>query len=64
MACGEGYGSRLLSVNARAVTGVDIDAATIQLANEKYKAPNLRFITSRRQGYVSPIRLIRTGDFL
>jgi 2-polyprenyl-3-methyl-5-hydroxy-6-metoxy-1,4-benzoquinol methylase len=46
MACGEGYGSRLLSVNARAVTGVDIDAATIQLANEKYKAPHLRFITS------------------
>lgn len=46
IACGEGYGSRLLALNATAVTGVDIDAATIQKAKEKYKAPHLGFLTA------------------
>jgi ubiquinone/menaquinone biosynthesis C-methylase UbiE len=44
IACGEGYGSRLLSQNALAVTGVDIDAATIDHAAKKYTARNLSFV--------------------
>lgn len=46
IACGEGYGSRLLANNAAAVTGVDIDEATIKKANEKYQAGNLRFMAA------------------
>lgn len=45
IACGEGYGSRLMAANARTVTGVDIDTATIAAASQKYKASQLRFIT-------------------
>jgi SAM-dependent methyltransferase len=44
IACGEGYGSRLLAQDALAVTGVDIDAATIDHAAKKYTAGNLSFI--------------------
>ncbi len=46
IACGEGYGSRLLANNAASVTGVDIDEATIDKANKKYKAGNLRFMVA------------------
>lgn len=45
LACGEGYGSYLLSKNAGSVTGIDIDNATIEKAGKKYIAPNLRFLT-------------------
>lgn len=45
IACGEGYGSNLLAGVAAKVAGVDIDAATIQYAAQKYQAPNLQFIT-------------------
>jgi SAM-dependent methyltransferase len=44
IACGEGYGSHLLAQVAANVTGVDIDAATINLAVRKYKHPRLRFL--------------------
>lgn len=44
IACGEGYGSRLMAANAHSVTGVDIDSATIAAASQKYKAAQLRFI--------------------
>jgi SAM-dependent methyltransferase len=45
VACGEGYGSALLSEVAESVTGVDIDDATIAHAIETYPAQrNLRFI--------------------
>jgi len=47
IACGEGYGSNLLSKNARAVTGVDIDARTIKAASGKYSKNNLKFIQGR-----------------
>jgi 2-polyprenyl-3-methyl-5-hydroxy-6-metoxy-1,4-benzoquinol methylase len=45
IASGEGYGSALLASVARQVTGVDIDAETVRLANEKYGAgrSNLEF---------------------
>jgi 2-polyprenyl-3-methyl-5-hydroxy-6-metoxy-1,4-benzoquinol methylase len=46
IACGEGYGSRLLALKAASVTGVDIDADTIQKAKDKYKATHLHFLTA------------------
>ena len=43
VACGEGYGSHLLSQEAASVTGVDLDPATISHATEKYTRANLSF---------------------
>lgn len=43
-ACGEGYGSYLLSQTAQSVTGIDISAASIANANMKYNGDNLNFI--------------------
>ena len=43
-ACGEGYGSRLLSEVAESVLGVDIDGATIEHARKRYgQQANLSF---------------------
>jgi SAM-dependent methyltransferase len=43
-ACGEGYGSALLAAAGARVLGVDVDAATIAHARERYAAiPGLRF---------------------
>jgi ubiquinone/menaquinone biosynthesis C-methylase UbiE len=44
IACGEGYGSNLLSENAAFVTGVDIDKATIEAAKGKYRKNNVSFL--------------------
>lgn len=44
IACGEGYGSNLLSKNAQLVYGVDIDSESIAHATEKYKKKNLHFL--------------------
>ena len=47
VACGEGYGSAMLSSSAQAVTGVDIDRKTVQAAQQKYKnISNLNYIKS------------------
>ncbi len=44
VACGEGYGSALLSQVAAAVTGIDIDVAAVTHARESYAAlSNVRF---------------------
>lgn len=44
-ACGEGYGSALLGDVAAAVTGIDIDPATVAHARAAYAGrPNLRFV--------------------
>jgi len=43
-ACGEGYGSRILSDAARSVTGVDIDAASIEHARRRYGRDGLEFV--------------------
>lgn len=51
IACGEGYGSHLLSLVANKVTGVDISKQTIEQASEKYKRDNLTF----REGSASKI---------
>ncbi len=43
IACGEGYGTNILSTKAIHVTGIDIDSKTIDNANIKYKNENLEF---------------------
>ncbi len=42
-ACGEGYGSALLARTATSVHGVDIDAASVAHARERYVRENLRY---------------------
>ena len=44
IACGEGYGSKLLAGVATEVTGVDIDAETIAHAQASYRHRNLHFL--------------------
>ncbi len=44
IACGEGYGSALLSRAARRVVGVDIDAETVQHAKRKYGSAQVHFL--------------------
>ncbi len=44
IACGEGYGSRILSDTAARVYGVDIDAETIAEAVKKYADENLAYM--------------------
>ncbi|MBO1020553.1 glycosyltransferase [Methylobacterium sp. SD274] len=43
VACGEGYGSALLSTVARSVIGVDLDEATVDFARRNYVKDNLSF---------------------
>lgn len=43
IACGEGYGTHLLSKNALEVTGVDIETIVIEKAAKKYSNANIRF---------------------
>ncbi|RLI48415.1 MAG: hypothetical protein DRP09_21470, partial [Candidatus Thorarchaeota archaeon] len=44
MACGEGYGSYMLSKEANYVIGIDIDEKIIKHANNKYAQNNLKFV--------------------
>lgn len=44
LACGEGYGSFMLSQEADSLAGVDIDEASMRHASSKYIKENLRFI--------------------
>jgi len=43
LAAGEGYGSLLLSEQARSVVGVDVSAEAVDHAARHYRRPNLRF---------------------
>lgn len=52
VACGEGYGSALLSTVARSVVGVDLDDATVTFAQRNYARDNLTF----RQGDAAQIQ--------
>lgn len=45
-ACGEGYGSFIISEKAKNVYGIDISNEAINLAKEKYKKNNLSFINA------------------
>ncbi len=51
LACGEGYGSFLLSEEADTVVGIDIDDVCIRHASSKYIKENLKFI----KGYIIEI---------
>ena len=51
LACGEGYGSRLLAGTADLVVGVDIDEDTVRHARNKYIRRNLQF----RRGSITDI---------
>ena len=44
MACGEGYGSFILSEDAESVVGVDISPACVRHASAKYGGAGLRFV--------------------
>lgn len=44
IACGEGYGTALMSKYAKHVTGIDIDKDTISKASHKYRSENINFI--------------------
>ena len=43
-ACGEGYGSYILSKKAKTVIGIDISSEAIEYASEEYKNKNLKYI--------------------
>ncbi|HMD52462.1 MAG TPA: class I SAM-dependent methyltransferase [Solirubrobacteraceae bacterium] len=43
MACGEGYGSQVLSLSAASVVGVDANPEAHEHARLRYRSPNLRF---------------------
>lgn len=45
LACGEGYGSHLMSDTASLVTGIDIDEEVIRHAGSKYVKDNLQYKT-------------------
>ncbi len=59
LACGEGYGSFLLSKEAGHVVGVDIDRTAIDHAREKYTAHNLEFL----EGSILDIPIEGKGKF-
>ena len=44
-ACGEGYGTYLLSQKASMVMGIDIDPTTVDSARERYQKENIQFVT-------------------
>ena len=41
--CDSGYGSAILATSATSVTGIDLDAATVETASMTARKPNLRF---------------------
>src|SRR5262245_6359687 len=43
LACGEGYGAKMLAATATSVVGIDIDETVIRHATEKYSTANLTF---------------------
>ncbi|HEY9245662.1 MAG TPA: glycosyltransferase, partial [Candidatus Methanoperedens sp.] len=59
LACGEGYGSSLLSKKASHVIGIEIDGATIKHARRKYTTQDLEFI----QGSVLEIPILTEKKF-
>jgi len=46
IACGEGYGSFLLSKNSKKIVGVDLNEEVIKHASSKYKSNNLSFFAA------------------
>jgi 2-polyprenyl-3-methyl-5-hydroxy-6-metoxy-1,4-benzoquinol methylase len=54
MACGEGYGSDVLSRSAAAVVGVDANPAAHEHAKARYTRPGLRFERDMIQTFAEP----------
>lgn len=54
IACGEGFGTNLLSQNAAAVTGIDIDNSTIQKAKLKYTSSKINFLEGKLEAIPCP----------
>ena len=54
MACGEGYGSDLLSRSAATVVGVDANPEAHEHARLRYVRPNLRFERDLVEGFSEP----------
>jgi 2-polyprenyl-3-methyl-5-hydroxy-6-metoxy-1,4-benzoquinol methylase len=44
IACGSGYGTKMMAKNARKVFGVDIDPATIDYARANFSAENIEYL--------------------
>lgn len=59
MACGEGYGSFILSEDAESVVGVDISPACVRHASTKYGGERLRFV----QGSITDVPLEEGGAY-
>jgi SAM-dependent methyltransferase len=54
MACGEGYGSELLSRSARSVVGLDANPEAHEHARLRYVRPNLEFVRGLVETYGEP----------
>ncbi len=54
MACGEGYGSAVLSRRAARVTGVDANPEAFEHARLKYSRPGVRFVRDLVESYGEP----------
>ncbi len=53
--CGTGtYSHLILGLGAQSVTGIDIEADNIRLAQERYASPNLEFICASLSDFKSP----------
>jgi ubiquinone/menaquinone biosynthesis C-methylase UbiE len=59
MAFGEGYGSYIISKEAKYVIGVDVDENAVEHARKKYNAQNLEFI----QGTILEVPIQEKGKF-
>jgi len=56
IACGYGYGSKILAENASKVVGVDLCKEAIDYARKTYKLPNVEFRVSSIEGFNYPKR--------
>jgi len=54
MACGEGYGARVLAEGARRVTGVDANPEAHEHARLKYTRPGVRFVCDLVENHSEP----------
>src|SRR5215218_6106949 len=54
MACGEGYGARVLAERARRVTGVDANPEAHEHARLKYTRPGVRFVCDLVENHSEP----------
>lgn len=52
-ACGCGYGSYILSKNAKEVAGIDLDSTLIEFANKYNRTPNINFFLSNIEQFTN-----------